>query len=167
MSNMSQYLVAVVDGTKARFLTLESVEFSEYDAAPKLIEHSGLCSYEKETPGQELWANMKTGRNRSRSGGGHSYDDHRENHMVEFEKRFVQNICGRIGELLETHQVNRFILIAEPQILGLMRDEITSCLPRNLPLSELAKNLCRMSPHELQGYLVDRQLLPSGKKRAA
>ena len=158
---MSRYLVAVVDGTKARFLTLTPVEFDGYESGPSLVEHDGLQSVEKEMQGQELWANAKTGRNRGSSGQAHGYDDHRTNHMVEFERRFAQTIMSRIVDLVQHHDVRQLILVAEPQILGIMRDVMASGLPQKLTVHEVAKDLCRMGVRELQDYLAERSLLPA------
>ncbi len=158
---MRHYLVAVINGTTARFLTLEPVEMEGYESGPNLIEHKSLHSVEKEQQGQDLWANVKTGRNRGSAGQAHSYDDHRQAHMIEFEKRFAQSIANRILELIQTHQVRQLILIAEPQILGLMREALNSNLPKNVSLSELAKDLCHHRPREVHDYLANCNLLPA------
>ncbi|MBE7385984.1 MAG: host attachment protein [Leptolyngbya sp. SIO1E4] len=164
---MSQYLVAVIDGTKARFLTLSPAEFDEYEAGPNLIEHEGLHGAEKEMQGQDLWANTKTGRNRGTSGQAHGYDDHRSNHMMEFERRFAQSIASRIAHLSQAHQVQQLILVAEPQILGIMRDVMAPSLTRQLTVHEVTKDLCRMSIKELHNYLAHRSLLPAFKRAGA
>ena len=161
---MTQVIVAVVDGAKARFLTLESAEFPEYESGPNLIEHEGLLNSEKERQGQELWANTKTGCNRGSAGQAHGYDDHRQNHMIEFERRFAQKIAAKIAHLSHIHQTQRVLLVAEPQILGLMREALTSILPKTLEISELAKDLCQLKPNQLQEYLANKKLLPACKR---
>jgi len=158
---MSHFLVAVINGTKARLLTLEPVELPEYESGPHLMEQEGLLSAAKETPGQELWSSAKTGRNRGVAGHAHSYDDHRENHMLEFERRFAQTIANKIVELADTSQVQQLLLIAEPQILGLMRESLMPILPKHLKISELAKDLCHLQAKELHEYLAKKELLPA------
>lgn len=157
---MSQYLVAVINGTKARFLTLHPVEFDEYESGPNLVEHKGLVSVEKEMQGQELWANTKTGRNRGTSGQAHGYDDHRNRHMVEFERRFAQMIVRHIADLTKTHGVRNLILVAEPQILGILRETVVGGLNRQLTITEVTKDLFRLNIKELHDYLAKRSLLP-------
>ena len=161
---MNQAIVAVLDGTKARFFILETAEFPEYESGPNLIEHEGLLNSEKERQGQDLWANTKTGCNRGSAGQAHGYDDHRQNHMIEFERRFAQKIATNIAHLARVHQAQRVLLIAEPQILGLMRETLIPVLPKTLELSELAKDLCQLKPSELQGYLANKKLLPACKR---
>ena len=65
---MTRFLVAVVNGSKARFLTLEPLNAPELESGPDLIERRDLVNPAFEMAGQDLWANTKTGRNRG--GGG-------------------------------------------------------------------------------------------------
>jgi protein required for attachment to host cells len=157
---MNKYIVAVVDSAKARFLTLQAAESSE--SGPHLIEHEGLVSPAGELKGQELWSSSKTGRNRGSSGQAHSYDDHRENHIIEFERHFAQSITTRIIDLIQAHQAQQLLLISETKILGLMRESLMPLLPKDIKIRELAKNLCQLKPHELYEYLVNKELLPAG-----
>lgn len=160
---MNQFLLAVADGTKARFLTLNLAEFPEYEPNPQWIEHECLLNSAQELQGQELWASAKTGRNRGVGGQAHSYDDRRQNHMMEFERRFAQTIATQLVHCIQAHPVQQLFLIAEPQFLGLMRNALIPLLPKNIKMSELAKNLCHLKPHELYEYLVSKQLLPGQK----
>jgi protein required for attachment to host cells len=159
---MSRYIIAVMDSARARFLTLKPAEFSE--SAPHLIEHESLISPAGELKGEELWSSSKTGRNRGSSGQAHSYDDHREGHVAEFERHFAQEITNHISDLIQTHRVQQLLLVTEPKILGLMREMLVPIVPKDIKISELAKNLCQLKPHELYEYLVSKELLPSQKK---
>jgi protein required for attachment to host cells len=157
---MSQYLVTAIDGETARFFTLES---ADPESERMLVEHEGLVSPERGLQGDELWANTKSGRNRGMGGQAHSYDDHRQNHRLEFERRFAQAIATKLLSLVQKHEVQKLILIAEPQILGLMRDIFLPQLPKQLKVSELVRNLCHLKPHELHEYLAEKRQLPARK----
>lgn len=158
---MSRYLVTAVNGTTARFFTLESAALPEYESGPNLVEHEGLVSSEKEQLGEALWSSTKTGRNRGSGGQSHSYDDHRQNHMIEFERRFAQSVTNHLLDLAQTHQAQQVILVAEPQILGIMRDVLTPVLPKQLQVSDMARDLCHLKPHELHEYLSEKGQLPA------
>jgi protein required for attachment to host cells len=158
---MNQFLLAVIDGTKARFLTLEPADLSEPKSRPHFIEQKCLLNPDQELQGQELWASAKTGRNRGIAGQAHSYDDGRDHHRVEFERRFAQMITTQILHLIEAHQAQQLLLIAEPKILGLVRDVLVPVLPKKVTINELAKSLCQLNPHELFEYLMSKQLLPA------
>lgn len=161
---MSQFLVTVIDGTKAKFLTLEPANVPEYESGPNLIERDTLSSTAKEMSGQELWSSAKTGRNRGVAGQSHSYDDHRQNHLIEFERRFAVAIAQKIINLLQVYQSHQLLLVAEPQILGLMREALMPILPKNIKLSELAKDISHFKPNELHEYLASKELLPAQKR---
>lgn len=163
---MNKFIVAVIDGTRARFFTLEPSDLLEYESSPKLIEHDGLFNSTKELHGQDLWASTKTGRNRGAKGQSHSYDDRRDNHIIEFERRFIQEIATKISNLSQIHQVQQLLLIAEPQILGLMREAVIPELSKQVKVSELAKDLCQLSSNELHEYLAKKELLPARQKLA-
>lgn len=161
---MSIFLVAVIDGKKARFFTLEPTEIPEFESGPNLTEHEALLNAVKDFEGKELWANTKTGLNRGAGAQAHAYDDHREHHLIEFERRFAQTIATRIVHLIQVHRVQQLLMIAEPQILGLMREAVTPILPKNIKTQELAKELCQLKPHELHEYLASKELLPPQRR---
>ena len=156
-------LIAVIDGTKARFLTLELTQLPDDNSGPNLIEHKVLYNLNNELSGQELWANTKTGRNRGAANQAHSYDDHRQNHIMEFERRFAQTISHQIISFIQLYQARHLILAAEPQILGFMREALMPKIPKNIKLNELAKDLCQLKPKELHEYLANKKLLPARK----
>ena len=157
---MNKLLVAVVDSAKARFFILEPAEFPENGSGPTLIEQEGLMNPAKESPSQELWSSTKTGRNRGAGGQAHSYDDHREQHVVEFERRFAHAIADQVVQLVAASQTRHLLLIAETQIMGLMREAIASVAPANLEVNELTKNVSHLTPYELHKYLAGQGLVP-------
>ena len=136
---MNRFLVVTIDGTKARFFTFEPADLPIDDSGSKLIEREQLDNPSNSLHGQELWANTKTGRNRGSKGKGHTYDDRRQNHVIEFERQFTKEIVNKIIELDRTYSTQRLLLVAEPQILGIMRERLSSILPRTHRISELAK----------------------------
>ncbi|HBB31917.1 MAG TPA: host attachment protein [Cyanobacteria bacterium UBA8803] len=161
---MTQFLVTAVNGTKARFFTLEQAELPEYESGPNLIEQKDLCNPANDLAGKDLWTNVKTGRNQGSAGQAHGYDDHRENHIGELGRRFAQTIAAEIVNLTQTHRSQRLVLVAEPQILGLLRETLGPLVPKNLQIQELAKDLCKLKPLELHEHLALKNLLPARKK---
>jgi protein required for attachment to host cells len=157
---MTRFLVAVVNGAKARFLTLEPLDAPELESGPDLIERCDLVNPAFEMAGQDLWANTKTGRNRGGGGKGHNYDDHRDNHLGEFGRRFAQDIVTEIDRIIAEYKLNSLILVAEPQILGVLRDCLHNTNGRSITIDELAKDLCRLKSRQLHDYLFQKNLLP-------
>lgn len=161
---MIQILVTVISKTKARFLTLEQAQLPAYQSGPNLIEHEALLNPTQDVGGKDLWATVKTGRNQGSAGQAHAYDDHRDNHLEEFERRFAQMIATQIVNLAQTHQAQRLVLVAEPQILGGVRDALNPILPKNLQIQELAKDLCKVKTSELHEHLASKNILPVRKR---
>ncbi|VEP18715.1 Host attachment protein [Hyella patelloides LEGE 07179] len=161
---MGKFAVAVINGTQARFFTLDSAATSEYESSPNLIEHKCLVNSTRELHGQELWANTKTGRNKGSNGQAHGYDDHRQNHEIEFEKRFANKISSAMGNLIQIHQARHLVIVAEPQILGMMREAMTDSLFKNLNVHEVAKDICNLKSNQIHDYLAKKELLPACQK---
>ena len=161
---MIQSLVAVIDGSRARFLCLEQASLPEYESGPNLIERKDISNPTKELAGKELWSNVKTGRNKGSGGQAHAYDDRRQNHVDEFERRFAVAIATEIVNLTQAEQTQRLLLVAEPQILGCVREALAPVLPKNVQLQELAKDLCKLKPKEIHEHLAHKNLLPVRKK---
>lgn len=160
---MIRSFVTVVNGTKARFFTLQYPELPEYESGPNLIEIECFTQTAKELQGKELWANTKTGGNHGSAHQGHGYDDHRQNHLLEFERNFAKAIASKINNLTQEHQSEQVILVAEPQILGIVREAINGQIPKYLKIQELAKDLCKHKPLAIQEYLASKNLLPHRK----
>ena len=158
---MDRFLVVAIDGTTARFLTLEPGEFPETESGSKLIEREQLSNPSKAQHGQELWANTKTGRNRGSNGQAHAYDDRREKHVVEFERQFAKAIASRIVELDRSFAAHQLLVVAEPQILGIAREPLAAALPKKMRIAELAKDICHFKPKEIHEYLAKKALLPA------
>lgn len=161
---MSQFLVAAMNGTTARFFTLESAVSTDPESDLKLVECESLTNSETGLSGEELWTTTKPGRNRGVNGQAHGYDDHRQNHRAEFERRFAQSITTQLLNLAQTHHAQKLILIAEPQTLGVMRDVCTPVLSKQLKVQELARDLCHFKPQELHEYLAEKGQLPARRR---
>lgn len=155
---MNSVLVVVADGAKVRFFTLKEKEVED-ESRPHLIEDKALLNPEQKLPGQQLWsgAESQAGHFQEGKSQAHSYDDRRRDHEVEFERRFAHLISEQI--LSQTHQLHHLLLIAEPRLLGLLREALIPALPKTLQLHELDKNLCHLKPQELYEYLADKHLL--------
>ncbi len=158
---MSNITIAVVNGTKARLFTLDKTKLSVCETNINLREHRELSNPIWELHDRELWANVKTGRNRGTNGQAHSYDDHRQQHKLELERQFIQKVTGEIAKLLESEGARNLILVAEPQIIGLMRETFKSQLFKTTNIRELSKDICHFSSWQIHDYLARKKILPT------
>jgi protein required for attachment to host cells len=157
-----QMLIAVIDRAHARFLMLVPAKIPE--AGFTFIEQTGLTLPEGEASGAELWSSPKTGRNRGPQRQAHSYDDHRQERAIEFERHFAHSIASHMHLIVQDRHLQAVLLVAAPQILGLMRQALESVLPQTVQLTELAKDLCHLTPYEIQEYLVEQELIPTPQR---
>ncbi len=58
------------------------------------------------------------------------------------------------------------VLVAEPQLLGLMREPLRKALHRGIDLKELAKDYTHLTPAELHGHLELNRLVPASSSSA-
>jgi protein required for attachment to host cells len=165
-TGMADYCVVVSNGSRARFFTLEDVEFPEVQGGPNLREHKDLLNPEKELPGKELWSESKSGRNQGGSGA-HGYDDHRDNHRDEYERRFARALAEQSAQFAQDHGAKHVVLVAEKQMLGFLRSALDPLLKAGIQVSELAKDYSKISPTELHQYLARENLVPERKNPAA
>lgn len=161
---MNQIVVVVIDGTRARFFTLEQPRWPEDESSVTLIEHKDLLNPVNELQGKELWSNVKAGRNQSSGGFAHAYDDGRQKHVAEFERRFAQMIADEAINLTQTKGTQQLILVAEPRNLGIVRESVTPAIPKNIQVQELAKDLSKLKALEIHEYLASKNLLPARQK---
>lgn len=158
---MNPVLVVVADGAKARFFSLEEKKGAGGELGSALCEEEALVNPAQMQQGQQMWSgpSSQAGHFQEGKGRAHSYDDRRQDHEVEFERRFAQAIAAQILSRTQTRTLDSLVLIAEPRILGILRQVLVPALPKTVKRSELDRNLCNLKPQELQEYLVQNNLI--------
>lgn len=157
---MSECFVIVAAGSCARFFTLEPADVPEMQSGPNLVEQQRLDNSEWTSHGDELWSDKKSGRNRGRAGAGaHGYDDHRDQHLEEVERRFARDIADEMQRFTKRHHPKKVILIAQKHMLGNLRNNVFTN-GSDVEVHELAKDLCKFGPHEVHQHLAKANLVP-------
>ncbi len=164
---MNQYCVVVANGARARFFTLESSQFPELESGPNLVELTALSNPQHDASGADLWSEPKSGRNRGGIGGAaHGYDDHRTQHEEEYDRRFANDIAQECCRLTQEHGASDVVLVSEKRMLGHLRAAMEPRL-NGVRTVELAKDLSKLSPTQLQEHLAREDLLPPRRNPAA
>ena len=115
---MNGNCVIVADNGRARFFRLTDVEFPELESGPNLEEINDLVNPEREAAGDEIWSDAKSGRNRGNGGApAHGYDDHRDQHEEEFDRRFARSIASE-AERLANGSTRELVVVAQKRALG-------------------------------------------------
>jgi protein required for attachment to host cells len=147
--------VVVADRARARlFVSVPRAERSGVDTpGQELLEVEALTDPEGELTGQQLFSSTRSGSNRSPHGATFEYDDHRQGHRSEEERRFAKRIAEAIQERLKTELPDKLIMAVEPQLLGLLRQALNGQLKQSLEVVELAKDFSWHTPRHVQEAL--------------
>ncbi len=158
---MRNYLVMVADGARARFFKLLPAQLPQMESGPNLVELEDLVNPEINAKGRDLWSNLKSGRGKAPGeGSAHGYDDHREHHRDEIERRFARRVVTETGNRLNREKTDVLIVAAESRMLGMLRDAIRGKLPADLRITELDTDLSKLTPLELHAHLAQEGILP-------
>jgi protein required for attachment to host cells len=147
---MADTCIVVADGARARIFLVDSSEAGRV----RLVEIEDLVNPEYQLRGARVLPMVRSTRNTSRqSGPMHPYAQKRGRHRVELEKRFAQDVAGRAAGVTRSWSRGSVILIAEPRMLGLLREAGRGVLKRGVSVKELAKDYTRASASELRELL--------------
>ena len=162
---MSEYCVVVSGGARARFFTLEPVDFPELESGPKLIDKGELLNPTKETAGRDLYTDLKTGRSRAPRGGpSHGYDDHRTQHEDEFDRRFARKVAEKARLLAKETRARRIVLAAPARMLAYIRQDLAVIPREGIEVHKVAKDMSKFTPRQIHDHLAKRRLLPAYRK---
>ena len=154
---MNNICLIVADGSRARLF------FVVPDDRPrrklKLVEQAALVNAQTKTRGGSGAGRVKSERNTNRQAGPmHPIGAQRERHRLEHERRFGAEVVGRAIDLTADWDRGVMVLIAEPRLLGLMRERLRNALRDEIKLEELAKDYTGLSIAELECAMVAHHL---------
>lgn len=159
--------VIVAGGNKARFFALQNPEIPEMESGPNLTELHGMINSQRSLPDQQQWSDVKSGRNRGGNGASHGYDDHRTQHIDEYERRFARDVASAAARLAQDHGAQDVIVVAQKRMLGFLRDSLDPLVKTGVNIRELAKDLHKLPPNELHEHLAREALLPRRRSRSS
>ncbi len=150
--------IVVADRARARLFTVVS------DEAPhrklKLVEQLALVNPETQTRGRSGAGRVKSERNTNRQAGPvHPIGAERERHRLEHERRFGAEIVEHAARLVTNWSEGRMLLIAEPRLLGLMRERLRRALKSAVKLEQLGRDYSGLSTAELERLFASQRLI--------
>ena len=162
---MSEYCIVVAEGSRARFFTLEPADIPELESGPNLVEHVALANPEHQAHNGALWSETRAGRNRTAHGAAHGYDDHRQQHSAEMERRFARNVVCELDRMARGNGTRKIVICAEKQMLGFLRSSISDTIGHDVEISEVAKDLTKLPLRDLHARLAAEGHIPRRKQR--
>ena len=161
---MCEYYVVAVDAARARFFRLENADVPEFESGPNLVEDGALTNPESEMAGRDVFTDSKTGM--ARPGGARapvSYDDHRAQHLVEFDRRFARKIGRESLKRAKRSGARCVVLASTPEMLGHLRPVLEDITRSGIELREFARDVSKLPALEVQQRLAAQELIPPRK----
>ncbi|HET9663624.1 MAG TPA: host attachment protein [Burkholderiales bacterium] len=154
---MKNTCLIVADGARARLF------FVVPDDAPRrklrLIERATLVNVETKSRGRNGAGLVNSERNTNRQAGPvHPVGAQRERHRLEHERRFGAEIVGSAIDITADWDEGVMVLIAEPRLLGLMRERLRDALKSKIRLEELAKDYSGLTTAALEKIVISQRL---------
>jgi protein required for attachment to host cells len=161
---MNRTWVVVADAGRARFLQVQdnrgaylgSEAFPSSQPAPhgELEETETLSNPAARLADADLETD-RPGSTADRKGEAmHAYEPSNSVRDVE-ARRFAREVAQRLEALRESGRLDRVYLMAAPDFLGKLRDEMSKGV-REALVSEAARDLSRQSPQEIRAALPER-----------
>lgn len=157
---MNRTCIVVADSRTARFYDVEESDAPR--AKAKLIERAMLGNEtDLRVLGESASGKARTETNSNRGAGPvHPVEAQRERHRVELDRRFGREIARQAGAIAAEWKQGTVILVAEPRLLGLLRETLRDALHRGVDLKELAKDYANLPVSELHEHLARGRLIP-------
>lgn len=162
---MNDTFIIVADAKRARFF---AVELSDSPRSRlQLVERVTLANTDIEGVRKGGAGRVKTERISNRQAGDvHPIEGRRQQHRVELERRFGREITQQASKLSRAWNGGTIVLIAEPRMLGLIREHLRDALDPAIELKELAKNYAQLTAAELQKHLDLKRFVPARRDGA-
>jgi len=146
---MTDQLIAVVDGARARFFATGGRKTPRGEEKKKLDEIETLINPAHRVKDADMFSDLRPGSRRASVGGAaHGFDDKRDAHAEEFDRKFAQLVLEKLAHLVADNHAKAVILAAGPRMLGHLRDQRVS-MPDGVVVGEFPKQLTDLSAHEL------------------
>lgn len=156
--------IVIADRARARLFSVEDERDTPFEVARRRIrEHRDLVNPEGKLTDQELFSDRRAGR-RSRSavvGAGYGVDDGKGGERKESARRFARELVSATAELVRSRRPKRLLLIVSPRFLGLVRAPMKQAIPKEVEIMELAEDLSRQAPGQIERVLTRRGVLDS------
>jgi protein required for attachment to host cells len=151
-------LIIVADGGRARLFVSDAGGGAQ--PGPSLVERESLVNADYRAHGADSPGRTKSERVTNRQAGDvHPVDARRDQHRLELERRFAREIAQHAAALTLSWPDGHIVLVAEPRMLGLLRDPLHKALKPGVELKELAKDYSHLTASELRDQLALHRLI--------
>ncbi len=152
--------IIVADGGRGRLFAV--VEDGSTQGRVSLVERESLVNPDYRAHGEDSPGRTKSERVTNRQAGDvHPIDARRDQHRLELERRFAREIAEHAAQFTRGWSHGSVVLVAEPRLLGLVREPLHRALNPAVELKELAKDYSHLTAAELRDHLALNCMIPS------
>ena len=157
---MENICVVIADARRARFFVVQE---SGAPRAPfQLAGRGTLSDMSLRARGRSVTGRVRTETNTNREAGPmHPMGAQRERHRVELERRFAGRIAGKAAALVRNWLTGSVVLVADPRMLGFLREAVRGALKPRIRVKELAKDYARLTASRLRNQLAGDGIVPA------
>jgi protein required for attachment to host cells len=160
---MARTCIIVADNARARFITLELPLDPELEGGARLREHRDLVNPIADVPERSQFSDRSGRGHASPQGAAHALDDHREAHRAELARRYAKRLGEEARQFVAAEDATRLLIVAEPRLLGALREQIDGTLSDQVEVVELGENLSRHPLDQIQHILALRGAVPAAR----
>ncbi len=97
----------------------------------------------------------------------HPMGAQRERHRIELERRFSTEIGGAAAAIARNWTTGSVVLVADPRMLGFLRDAVRGALTPAIRVKELARDYARLTASRLRVRLTEDGIVPGRRGGAS
>ncbi len=154
--------VVVADGGRARLFVMAGEEGADLRERPRLVERGALVNSELEVDARERSDDHGTGRRQMfRAGPTHGYEDRWDRESIRLKGTFAREVVNAAVRMAADSRAYEILLVAEPRMLGLIRQHEDAFQKAHIRCTEHAADLTRLSALELHQRLAGVGLVPA------
>lgn len=139
--------VLVADGARARIVRDVATGVATADRPEDLvfeIDHKQLREMMADRPGRSF----------ASEGARRSAMEYRSDPVAEQEAAFADMLLERLEQRHAAHEFDRLLIVAEPRMLGLIRQKVSPTLQRAV-VKEVPKDWTKLPPDELRQAIAE------------
>jgi len=163
---MDNVCVVVADGKGARLFLLQE---SDAPRAPvRLVARGTLSNADLRSRGRSVTGRVRTETNTNREAGPmHPIGAQRERHRIELQRRFSVEVARKAAALAKNWATGSVVIVADPRMLGFLRETVRATLKPRIQVKELAKDYAGLTISRLRDQLAEDGIVPAHDGGAA
>jgi len=157
---MDNVCVVVADGKGARLFLLQE---SDAPRAPvRLVARGTLSNADLRSRGRSVTGRVRTETNTNREAGPmHPIGAQRERHRIELQRRFSVEVARKAAALAKNWATGSVVIVADPRMLGFLRETVRATLKPRIQVKELAKDYAGLTISRLRDQLAEDGIVPA------